>query len=216
MIFRLFARGPGLEGALALRLGRQVLRGYNSDAKREYGGLNEAEPEQLQRMSALMLKSMFQAELQGEEGSEYSRLKGSLGVGKTDRRRANKDWVLKLDNMLCGGLGIPFSAFRPKREVKPLEKGVRRYMAELAMPSGELQRRSCVELRDGTRSIEVPRDIVEGPPRCPTLHLCADQGSIGAPAMLWLQQSQSMRLTVSWDLCHRLHNDLRTPQLQAV
>lgn len=43
----------------------------------------------------------------------------------------------------------------------------------------------------------------------PALHLAADQGAIGLPACLWLLISRRLRMPLTHDLFHRLHNDLQ-------
>lgn len=97
----------------------------------------------------------------------------------------------------------------PKRRVEALRPGERRYFAQMPALGGHPEQRSCLELEGGTRCIEVPRLIDgEGQRQHLVLHLACDQGSIGLPALMYLQYSVGLRMTVSNDLFHRVHNDI--------
>ena len=126
-----------------------------------------------------------------------------------ENRQANLKHLLALDWALVRVNGWGLSAFVPSRPCGMLPAGAKRYMTEMACPiSGQPRKRSCVLLADGTRTYEVPVRVQQGVLVRPTLHLAQDQGSSSWYAGVFLVQGTDFRGTVTWDLCHRLINDL--------
>ena len=151
----------------------------------------------------MRLKDLFEEELEEESRDKCAEDELALGM-KGICRQPNRDWIVKLDNMLFQGLDLTLQSFLPKQRWAQLPRGATRYV--VLGPDGTP--RSCVQLEDGRRFYECPKLLVDGKRQDACLHVSADQGSVGLPGLLWLQHSKGARVTVAWDPLHRLHNDL--------
>ena len=49
---------------------------------------------------------------------------------------------------------------------------------------------------------------MRGARKAPILHLALDQGAVGFQAALWFLNGLGIRGTASFDLCHRVQNDI--------
>lgn len=160
------------------------------------------------RSEVLSLKRALERDLTEAEGAEEEACVGTLFAGATERK-SNRDILIKVDNMLRAGCGFGVSTFVPKVSAKALPEGAVRYFAPMAHPeTGNMERRSCIAFPDGTRQVEVPRMLVGSTLVRPTLHLCADQGSVGMSCYLYMLLGIGCRMTLVPDLFHRLHNDM--------
>lgn len=121
----------------------------------------------------------------------------------------------RLDGQLRAGAGFGLSHFLPKVRARAAGPGERRYMATIMGHDGQPTKRSCLETEDKQRIIEVPRFLRDGAPMTPVLHVSCDQGSIGLPALLHLQGAVGLRMTITCDIFHRIHNDLADSASQA-
>ena len=68
-------------------------------AKGEFEELSEEQQEQFREHEALQMKGMFEQELRDEEKLRCQSIAEGLGLEKATRK-ANRDWIKKLDNML--------------------------------------------------------------------------------------------------------------------
>eukprot|EP00971_Amphidinium_carterae_P292687 5810764-Amphidinium_carterae.1 len=155
------------------------------------------------------LKALFIGELSEEDASRKDIADQLLAKYTSASRTANRSWIRALDSMLRSGTGKSLMSFLPARVPRPLAPKEIRYFAELSTQPGETPvRRSCIYTAE-TRSkeVEVPRKFEQGKLIEPTLHLAADQGSIGVPSLLWLAHKQKLRVTIAWDCLHRWSND---------
>ena len=131
-------------------------------------------------------------------------------------RKANRDFLIKLDNAMLRCLGYGLLAFLPPRRPRPLLPGERRYLVNYQGPGDEHARpRVCVDHGDGRRSFEVPIVKMDGVRVYPIVHFALDQGSIGLPGTLFLQSALGLRCAMVWDCFHRLQNDLELAQADA-
>ena len=91
-------------------------------------------------------------------------------------RKANKAWVISLDNALRAGIGRGLQAFIPRKRCRALLEGESRYLADFT-PPGESQprKRACLLAPDGSRSWEMPLKVEAGRKIAPALHLSLDQ-----------------------------------------
>ena len=122
-------------------------------------------------------------------------------------RKANLNWLKALDAMLHHGIGYGLSKFMPNRVPSVLPRQALRYLADVEI-GGEVEKRSCVALADGSRYLEVPRvKIQDHRVPGPVLHLASDQGPIGPAAISFMRSHLSLRMSVTFDLYHRAIND---------
>ena len=122
-------------------------------------------------------------------------------------RKANLNWLKAVDAMLHRGVGYGLDKFAPKRVPVVLPKTAKRYVIEVLIEE-KIEKRSCVALEDGTRYLEVPRQTIRG---CrvpgPVLHVATDQGPVGGAALSFMRAHLSLRMSVTYDLYHRVIND---------
>ena len=131
-------------------------------------------------------------------------------------RKANRDFLIKLDNAMLRCLGYGLLAFLPQRRPRPLLPGERRYIVNYQSPGEEHARpRVCVDHGDGRKSFEVPTVKRDGLRVYPIVHFAQDQGSTGLPGTLFLQSALGLRCTMVWDCFHRMQNDLELAQADA-
>lgn len=183
----------------------QVLRDLQTRAGKEVEELSQAQREKMREFEYLELREMLEGELSTAERAQKDELQGQLDLGAI--RKANRDFLRKLDNLVRAGCGEGLARFLPRRRCLPLAEGERQYFATVPGLDGSGARRSCIEMACGTRSLEVPLVMCDGVRSHPTLHLAADQGSCGLPAMQFLLYHEGLRMTVTWDMFHRWHND---------
>ena len=61
----------------------------------------------------------------------------------------------------------------------------------------------------GERFYECPAERCEdGSLHYPVLHVAVDQGQHGMAAWVWMLLGKGLRLTLCWDVFHRVHNDV--------
>ena len=90
-------------------------------------------------------------------------------------RKANRDFLIKLDNAMLRCLGYGLLAFLPPRRPRPLLPGERRYVVNYQGPGDEHARpRACVDHGDGRRSFEVPIVKRDGRRVYPIVHFAHD------------------------------------------
>lgn len=121
----------------------------------------------------MQLKRALQGELQASEASDLKALESLEGVGKV-HRRANTDWVRKLDHMLVKGTGTALDRFLPLRRLGALLAGDQRYFQMVSTMGEAAGRRSCLSLGAGGAKWELPRKVVGGEAFTPALHISAD------------------------------------------
>ena len=165
----------------------------------------------------LLLKVSLQLQLDHQEAALLARYQAKFSGWHKQRRRSNRDFLEKLDNMLRQCLGWGINAYVLKHPSRPIREGERRYLARVRVPGcsegeGKFEFRASFEEADGTRRFEVPRVVSGGQRVYPIAHLCSDQGSLGLAGALWLRQGLQARVTLTWDLLHRLQNDLLAAQ----
>eukprot|EP00971_Amphidinium_carterae_P349394 6490996-Amphidinium_carterae.1 len=155
------------------------------------------------------LKQQFMGELSEEERSRKESGQQMLCKFSEANRSANRSWVRALDSLLRNGTGRSLMSFLPARVPRPLTPHEKRYMAEVQhVPDETPVRRSCIyNSETGAKEVEVPRRIEGGKLIEPTLHISADQGSLGVSSLLWLTHKQKLRVTLAWDCLHRWSND---------
>jgi len=117
--------------------------------------------------------------------------------------------VLSIDKAVHEALGEGLVRFMPPKRWLPLRRGDRRKVVSMTVP-GEPQprRRSVLTRCDGESSYEIGLKLVAGKRWAPVLHLASDMGAVGLPALQWLLNHVGLRATCSFDLLHRLHNDV--------
>ncbi|CAK0895039.1 unnamed protein product [Prorocentrum cordatum] len=201
---RLRCQGPVKQ---TLARAQQVLKDYHETAGKDAALLSEERREALQASQALKLKKMFQAELSERESRQLDMLDTELGYDQM-QRKANLAWMRALDNMLRAGCGKTLSDFVPRRRLAALGPGERREFVNVQMPDGSMELRSVIQKEDGVRCFELPRVVVANRRVHRIMHIALDQGSTGLPSLLWLALGKGLRCTVTWDLFHRLHNDM--------
>jgi len=145
--------------------------------------------------------------LTASEISEHKELSSYLQLHKTVRK-SNRDWLQKFDNQIRISTGKGLMQFAPRRRVLPLQADEKRYFVDLTQPDGSVARRACVQAASGEREYEVPRVVQNNLRIQPTVHIAADQGSTGLPALQFLMYHCGLRATVTYDIFHRCHNNL--------
>ena len=154
-----------------------------------------------------LLRENFVGTLNHLEVLQRSVVDAELGLGLA--RRANRDYLHQIDHMLRESAGIGLSFFVPARRWKPLLASERRYREAPKMVGGTTTRRCARELSTGERFYETPvirNDL--GVLQRPVLHVAVDQGQHGMAAWVWLLLGKGLRMTVTWDVFHRVHNDV--------
>eukprot|EP00971_Amphidinium_carterae_P099718 1972107-Amphidinium_carterae.3 len=176
---------------------------------RALSSFSETQLVALKDVEIAALKEQFIGELSDEEKARKESGQMVLAKFSDASRSANRSWVRALDSMLRNGTGKSLMSFLPSRVPRPLAPNEKRYFAALqTLPGQAAVQRSCIYCKD-TRSkeLEVPRKIDKGRLVEPTLHISADQGSVGVPSLLWLAHKQKLRVSLAWDCLHRWHND---------
>lgn len=185
----------------------EVLADYTTSTGMRWEELSEEQQEAHRRSQALALKRLLADELTAAEAAENRACAEVLGPKR--ERKSNRDFLLKVDNMLQSALGFGLSSYLPKQIVGPLQPGAVRVFVQHPNPlTKQPQRRSVIKEPDGSRHFEVPRLLVGGRLVAPCLHWASDQGSVGLSASLFLLFGQKLRMTMSHDVLHRLANDL--------
>eukprot|EP00971_Amphidinium_carterae_P296071 5880998-Amphidinium_carterae.1 len=122
-------------------------------------------------------------------------------------RKSNRQWLVSMDGLLRAGLGYGLSTFMVKNPTGPLPPGSKRYLCRLVAEDPD-SARSCIQLSDGSRYVEVPRQTIAGAKvPGPVLHVACDMGPVGKPALSYLRTRLSLRCSVTYDVYHRIVND---------
>ena len=108
--------------------------------------------------------------------------------------------------MLMTSTGLSLHRFLPRRRPLPLLEGQVRYVTEI-QSQGASVKRVCVADSAGDSWVEFPRRQGQYGIEHPVLHLCCDQGSVGRASALWLAGHEGLRCSLTWDPCHRHHNN---------
>ena len=132
-----------------------------------------------------------------------------LELGLKLSRKANRDYIEQVDYMLQEICGKGLMAFLPPRRWLPLAAGEKRYRESTRMEEGVEVRRCARKLVGGERLYEVPKAYFsDGTPKVDILHVTIDQGQHGLAAWLWCLMGKGVRMSLTCDLFHRIHNDL--------
>ncbi len=91
----------------------------------------------MQANAAAKLKQSLRQQLHAEEEAALSEYKAKFGDWDTQVRKANRERLVSLDNMLVSTLGFGVSAFIPERAPKMLADGDRRYIANVRGPDDD-------------------------------------------------------------------------------
>ena len=111
--------------------------------------------------------------------------------------------------MLRETVGFGLSFFNPARRWRPLVASEHRYREAAKVVDGKSIRRCARQLRTGERFYESPFEKKgDNMLHYPILHVAVDQGQHGMAAWVWLLLGKGLRLTVCWDVFHRVHNDM--------
>ena len=185
----------------------QVLDDWQSLSTSDFDGLPEIEKEAGRDWAKDTLK-VFLGQASKKEVQQKQRLAvQDFGKKVQAERKANLTWLKAADAMLQRGLGYGLDKFAPKRAPVVLPKIAKRYVIDVVLEE-KVEKRSCVALDDGTRYIEVPRQTIRGHKvPGPVLHVATDQGPVGGAALSFLRAHLSLRMTVTYDLYHRVIND---------
>eukprot|EP00971_Amphidinium_carterae_P084204 1666962-Amphidinium_carterae.1 len=118
-------------------------------------------------------------------------------------RKNNRHMLQALDRLLVA-MGIRLDAFKPLSSLVPLEVSDLEYTAVVAGES-----RLLVKEPSGKKRLVLPRvEAGECKDYAPVIHFSLDQGGIGLPMTLYLLLKERLRMSVSFDLNHRIHNDV--------
>lgn len=186
----------------------QVIQDYIALGGKEWGDLSGEQQVNAKAAEQLALKRRLEGELSSAQAARHKELQDGSGFGQRPRL-SNKDFLKRLDGMLMAGCGFGLANYIPKRQALPLKKNEVRYFVKREDPStGEEENRSCLRLESGDTVFEVPRVVQEGQLVAPILHVSADQGSVGWPALVYLLYGRKCRMTLEGDIFHRCHNDV--------
>eukprot|EP00971_Amphidinium_carterae_P345175 6485988-Amphidinium_carterae.4 len=118
-------------------------------------------------------------------------------------RKNNRHMLQAFDRMLSC-MGIRLDHYRPTVVLHPREESEVEYKAVVGS-----EQRLLVKSSDGKKSMRLPRmDSGDMKDVAPVLHLSLDQGGIGMPMTLFLLLKERLRLSMTFDLNHRIHNDV--------
>ena len=132
-----------------------------------------------------------------------------LELGLKLSRKANRDYIEQVDHMLQETCGKGLMGFLPPRRWLPLVSGEKRYREKTRLEDGAEVRRCARQLAGGERLYEVPKAFLsDGTPKVDILHVTIDQGQHGLAAWLWCLMGKGVRMSLTCDLFHRIHNDL--------
>lgn len=153
-------------------------------------------------LRAMLKDAKDQGELKQLQDASKMNLKGDKL-----KRKANRAFILRVDNAVRKGVGVDLAMFRVRHPVSFLGRGQKRVFLEgggHASEDGRPSKRAHIETTGGRCEVEFPQDLRDGRVSRPTLHLCSDLGAIGFPAAWWLLHGYRVRGSFSWDLPHRL------------
>ena len=126
------------------------------------------------------------------------------------KRASNLHFLLALERLLKGGVGVELSEFMYAKPVAALPLGVKRYLVPFEWPQDEgcVRLRSCLEdKRVNKNHYEVPLRMVDGKILARTLHIFIDQCSKGWHCGVWLFSGQPRLRGSCWfDRLHTLLN----------
>ena len=131
-------------------------------------------------------------------------------------RLANLEFLKVLDHALFQATGAGLARFVPKRKLSPLCEGDTRKSVDMQVPGEPAKRRrSVIHTAAGERFYEVGLEMRHGQRVLPTLHMVSDMGPIGLPAQLFMALKLQLRCSLSFDILHRMHNDVLAATTQA-
>lgn len=132
----------------------KVLRDCQTTTGKEMHELSPEELGKLQRYSFLLARRTFEQELTEKAAKEVDDLSQDMHL-KRLQRKANRDFLAKLDGQLRAGTGKGLVEYMPKARVASLKQGQTRYFISTG-EGGE--KRSCiVDETSGRRWYEVPK-----------------------------------------------------------
>ena len=106
----------------------------------------------------LKLRQNLEQQISRDEEAVLQRFHNEFAALERMTRKANIDFIRKVDNALMRTLGMGLSFWIPKQPIRQLRAGERRYVALVpaSTPHGPVRRRSCIDHGDGIRSYEMP------------------------------------------------------------
>jgi hypothetical protein len=121
-------------------------------------------------------------------------------------RRANREFLISLDNQLRKGCGLSIMTFVPPRRLASLGADETRVFVKRMCPlTNVVRRRSCIKnVLTGEKQYELPLVVVNGTRTNNTWHCRLDCGSIGDPAVNWIFRDLGAKGTHLWDRLHRI------------
>ena len=163
--------------------------------------------ESLRSEGLRLLREAFVGNLSPMELAKRDACDAELGLGMV--RKANRDYLQQVDHLLQESIGHGLVFFNPVRRLVPLAPGERRYREATREVGGVQLRRCARQLVGGERIYEVPREYhPDGGEKVPVLHVAIDQGQHGLASWWWLLVAKGLRMSLSFDIFHRVHNDL--------
>jgi hypothetical protein len=124
-------------------------------------------------------------------------------------RTHNLQFLIALDHALHQATGSGLAKYLPKRRAVALGVGEKREVVVMRIPGEEKDRsRSIISRPDGSQFYEVGIQMKQGVRQSPTVHLATDMGPVGFPAQQFLFSHIGIRGSTTWDILHRLHNDV--------
>ena len=185
----------------------QVLRDMHSLAGQDIQRMSPAMRSTLRAEGVRILRAAFVDNLTPLELMDREVADRELGLRLA--RQANRDYIQQVDHMLRETTSNGLAAFQPARRWVCLSSGEHRYR-EAAGPAGAGCRRRCArQLPHGERVYECPVEHNEdGSEKYKILHVSIDQGQHGLAAWLWALLGKGLRMTLTCDIFHRVHNDV--------
>eukprot|EP00971_Amphidinium_carterae_P126283 2501687-Amphidinium_carterae.1 len=140
----------------------------------------------------------------GKDALDYARAAyESSHVSISCSRRNNRQMLQALDRLLVV-MKVRLDHFKPSSIVCATSRDEREYHAEVAGESRVLVRQAS-----GRKRFKLCRvELGECKDFAPVLHCSLDQGGIGVPMTLYLLLKEKLRMSVSYDINHRVHNDV--------
>lgn len=197
-------------------LGSQVLTTFFEDLPEGSGSALQQERQES------LLAQMAEALRCDDRAGESERRKRKTDMVKVAFKKgllSNKYFALSLDKSLRMSLGFGLDRFEPTAKNFTIGKGEELVLVDA--PAEELgsfscPRRAAARLKSTGSTqphvdrVLVPRSLREGRFLRPTLHKAQDQGAIGWPCSMWLDNCLQLRGTTIEDPSHRFYgNDFK-------
>ena len=189
----------------------EVLKDYVHTFAKDFDSLNAETQELLRHGTMAQLKATLKQEMRVEEQRVANQLETLLKAQEKERR-SNKHFLCALDNGFRQGFGHGLARYIPTQPLRPLQAGQKRYMVSVDVAGQGLRKRVCLQNADGARQLEYNLRLLQGIRQAPCLHMAADQGPVGMAGIMWMLHAAHLRGTCTFDLCHRLVNDILDSQ----